>query len=273
MLRLTRTVRVSINPGGSTVPAGSPNGYAATPSMVGLGRHYEFTVTCRGELDAAVGYLLDIKAIDQAVRTTLVPRIEEACATPHSPAVGPVTTLAPALAPLNAALGGRVTAVRWHLSPYYSVEMSPAPNTPEARTTALLRQRFDFAAAHRLHMPSLSDAENRRLFGKCNNPGGHGHNYQFEPCIELDPAAMTPFTLQDLEAIAQTTIINRFDHVHLNQDTPEFDTARGGVNPSVENIAKVFYDLLSAAIKPSTRARLREVTVWETDRTSATFPG
>ena len=87
-------------------------------------------------------------------------------------------------------------------------------------------------------------------------------------------AGATPtFSLETLERITAERVISRFDHAHLNEDTAEFDTSRGGVNPSVENIARVCYDLLApAVVSASPDARLRSVTVWETDKTSATYP-
>jgi 6-pyruvoyltetrahydropterin/6-carboxytetrahydropterin synthase len=181
------------------------------------------------------------------------------------------------IAALRDSLGPRLEAVRWRLSPYYSLEMTASSEAKPPvfpATTAILRQRFDFAAAHRLHLPTLSTEQNQALFGKCNNPTGHGHNYQFEPSVVVPATAGTPgFTLQDLERLSQSTIIERFDHKHLNQDTAEFDLARGGVNPTVENIARVFYELLSKAIAAMGKgATLRTITVWETDRTSATYP-
>lgn len=270
MLRLTRTVRFAINPPGAPAAA-SPNGYAGTPSMVGLGRHYEVQVRCVGGVDPATGYLIDIKTVDNALRATVLPAIEAACA--NNALSHPGVVLAGACVPLAEALSARLESVRWHLSPYYSVEVSPTTaQPPTAPTTALLRQRFDFAAAHRLNVPTLTPEENRALFGKCNNPGGHGHNYQFEPCIEV-PLAGTVLTLQDIERLAQVAIIDRFDHKHLNQDTREFCVEQGGVNPSVENIARVFFDLLAADLHAQfPGAKLRSITVWETDRTSATYP-
>lgn len=137
----------------------------------------------------------------------------------------------------------------------------------------LLRQKFDFAAAHRLHVPGWTDEENRRAFGKCNNARGHGHNYQVEPCVAIRLDAPVPtFTLQHLEAITDAAVIQRFDHKHLNEDTSEFATI-GGLNPSVENIAKIVFGILAPEIaKASPDAQLRSITVWETDRTCATFP-
>jgi len=280
MLRLTRAVRVSINPPGASAPH-SPNGFAANPAMVGLGRHYEFLVACRGSVDGGSGYLIDIKTIDKSVRGTVLPMVEAACA--NNALVDPAAILAQALPLLSAEILERARAgpngtvrlesIRWMLSPTYSVEVSALDANPG--TVALLRQKFDFAAAHRLNVPTLSEAENQALFGKCNNPSGHGHNYQFEACVEVPVggAATRGFNLNTLERVAQHAIIDRFDHKHLNVDTTEFCVEKGGVNPSVENIAQVFFGLLESAIAAEkTGATLRQITVWETDRTSATYP-
>lgn len=242
--------------------------------MAGLGAFYELDVLCRGELDPATGYLMDIKAIDRAVREAAIPRIVLAVQT--RPSADPGEVLAGVLPPLAEAVGPCFAGVRWRLSPYYSVQMLTSDPG-----TVLMRQRFDFAAAHRLHMPTLSDEENRARFGKCNNATGHGHNYQVEPCVALTlDAGTTPvaaFSLGMLERLTDEAIIQRFDHKHLNLDTVEFSSA-GGLNPSVENIARVCYELLSKAIDRAigggTRgnASLRSVTVWETDRTCCTYP-
>jgi len=151
----------------------------------------------------------------------------------------------------------------WRLTPTYVLEadMTTAPSP-----RLLLRQRFDFAAAHRLHVPSLSDAENRAAFGKCNNPSGHGHNYQVEPCVAVPHGAS--FGLLDLERITGERVVEAFDHKHLNADTREF-AAADGLNPSVENIARVFFDRLAPAVAAE-GGELVALTVWETDRTSAT---
>lgn len=269
MVRLSRTVRFAVNPGAH--PWGEPtNTFAAYPSMRGLGRHYELDVVCRGEIDPRLGYFVNIKAVDAAARTVAIPAFERACS---DIAAEPTAALRLVLPTLDAALGGRLATLRLRLSPYYSVEMSTADPA-----VALLRQQFELAAAHRLHIPALSDAENRDLFGKCNNPAGHGHNYRLEPCVEvpLAPGGRPLFSLVDLERATNRAIVDRFDHIHLNH-TPQFDVERGGLNPSVENIARVFYDLLAPAIEREAGGRpgvkLRSVTVWETDKTCCTYPG
>jgi 6-pyruvoyltetrahydropterin/6-carboxytetrahydropterin synthase len=197
-----------------------------------------------------------------------VPVITRAC--DQRPEVEPGSLLPEILLALGKELPRLLLAVRWWLSPYYSVEMSS-----ESPQVVLLRQRFDFAASHRLHNPALSDQENQVLFGKCNNPSGHGHNYQFEPtvAIALQREGRQGFSLQDLERLAEDVILRRFDHKNLSSDTPEFAPGTG-LNPSVEQIARVFYELLAPAVsRASPDAHLKSLTVWETDRTSSTYPG
>ncbi len=270
MLRLSRTVRFAINaPGLSQQPG--VNGFAGSPPIRGLGRHYELRINCAGDADPTTGYLLDIKDIDRAARATVIPGIADACT--KLPTADPAELMPDPFRALIHELAGRVQSLRWNLSPYYSVEM-----TASDPDHILLRQKFDFSASHRLHVPGLSDEENRRRFGKCNNPTGHGHNYQFEPCVAV-PANQSDrpaLTLDALERIADEALIRRFDHKNLTTDCPEFQVGPGtrGVNATVENIARVFYGILADAIRSAVPdARLQSITVWETDRTCATFPG
>lgn len=274
---LTRSVRFCVNPpakDAAPLPGSPDNTFAGFPSMRGLGRFYELVVRCRGEVDATTGYFLNIKVIDRAVREWAVPVIERACH--ERPETDPAEVLRELLPGLSRGLGGVVESVRWNLSPYYSVEVSPMPAAPSV-PVVLIRQQFDFAAAHRLHAPALSDAENRSVFGKCNNPSGHGHNYRVEPCVAVRLDRPEPrFSLADVERLTARTLIDRFDHTHLNEDTREFAVGSpGGLNPSVENIAKVFFDLLAPAVASASAgsAELRSITVWETDKTSCTYPG
>jgi 6-pyruvoyltetrahydropterin/6-carboxytetrahydropterin synthase len=271
MLLLTRTVRFAVNPPelGEAATRAGPNGYAGSPPIRGLGRHYELEVTCAGETDATTGYLLNIKDVDRAVRDHAVPLITKACH--ERPALDPACLIGEVAAAVSRSLTpGAVRAVRWWLSPYYSVEMAAADPS-----VVLLRQKFDFSASHRLHTPALSEEANRALYGKCNNPSGHGHNYQFEPCVAVKMGKESPrFGIDDLERLAEERVIQRFDHRNLNVDTREFAPGEGLI-PSVENIARVFYDLLAPAVREAGggAAELRSITVWETDRTSSTYPG
>jgi 6-pyruvoyltetrahydropterin/6-carboxytetrahydropterin synthase len=285
MVVLTRTVRFAVNPpcdrrepGASTTPGSRhterANGYAGVPALSGLGSHYEAEISVCGEPDAITGYFRDIKVIDEATRATLVPSVSEAMHVlwHDGGQRAPDATAAPraihaVMRPLSERLGGVLHSVRLMLSPYHSweVRMSDAD-------TALLRQRFEFSAAHRLYVPSMSEDENRRIFGKCSHASGHGHNYVLEVCVSVPlGTAGNTLSLGELEAVVYERVIARLDHKHLNLDVPEFDQSLGGVNPSVENIARVCHDLLRPSLD-SPRGRLHNVTVWETEKTSATYP-
>lgn len=255
MHTLTRTVRFTLSPAGND---GGANGYGGRPAMRGLGRYYEFGVRCEGEPETRTGYLINIKDIDRAVRAAVVPLIQAA-----GEDGDPVRMMPTLLEATRAALPVPVRSVNWRLTPHLELEAFMA----ERRI--LIRQRFEFSASHRLHVPSLSDEENRRIFGKCNNPAGHGHNYRVEPCVAADPGSAPSFA--ELEAIVDRHVIEPLDHKHLNDQVPAFHPDNG-LNPSVENIARICFDLLDAPIS-QTGCELRSVTVWETDRTCATYPG
>ena len=138
-----------------------------------------------------------------------------------------------------------------------------APPTPRA---VVLTETFEFAAAHRLDLADRSADENRALFGKCNNPNGHGHNYRIEVAVEV-PLGAGRFGFHDLGEAIEDEVMRRFDHRHLNLDCPEF----AALNPSVEHIALVCHDLLAPRIARD-GATLRFVRVWETDKTSCRYP-
>ena len=262
MVTLQRRVRFNLGLSGGSSSEQAYNGFGGSPSMIGLGAHYEIDVVCTGEPDPATGYLINIKTIDRAVREHAVPLV--AARIRDCPEQEPAQVIAPVAEAVADALEVRLARLAWRLSPTYSVEYE----METGRVT--LRQQFDFAASHRLHVPTLSDDENRRLFGKCNHPSGHGHNYRVEPCVEIESGGVPAFTLIDLERLTARHVIDPFDHKHLNIDTEEF--GEGGLNPSVENIARVCFDRLSEAIAGHGGARLCRVTVWETDRTCATYP-
>lgn len=101
---------------------------------------------------------------------------------------------------------------------------------------------YEFAAAHRLFTPQLSEAENTRRYDKCSNPAGHGHNYNLEVTVDGQPDVETGFIILPhvLDSIVDEEIYARFDHKHLNVDCPEFS----GVIPTSENLAKVIFEIL-----------------------------
>jgi 6-pyruvoyltetrahydropterin/6-carboxytetrahydropterin synthase len=106
---------------------------------------------------------------------------------------------------------------------------------------AYLNRRYMFSASHRLHNDRLSDSENRDLYGKCNNPYGHGHNYTLEVCVsgQVDPQTGMVCNLVDLDGCVQRTVLDSYDHQNLNC-LPEF---RDKV-PTTENLCVHVFDIL-----------------------------
>ncbi|MCY9669897.1 6-carboxytetrahydropterin synthase [Paenibacillus alginolyticus] len=123
----------------------------------------------------------------------------------------------------------------------------------------LLTRKYHFCAAHRLHSNQLSDEENRELFGKCNNPHGHGHNYYVDVTVkgEPDPVTGMIMNLADLDEIVDRVVMDKFDHKHLNHDTEEFVD----LNPTSEVLAYVVYNMLAPYIP-----NLHKIGVWETEK-------
>lgn len=167
---------------------------------------------------------------------------------------------------LQPTLRGSVVMLVLRLTPTYSIALRS-----EDMDHVLIRQRYEFSAAHRLHVPGLSDQENRDIFGKCNNPAGHGHNYQLEVAVRLpiDPDGRTVDVAQ-VDTIVNQHAIELLDHKHLNTDVPQF----ADLNPSVENIVKVIWNMLAGRFGGlGARAELEELKVWETSKTVCTYRG
>ncbi len=129
-------------------------------------------------------------------------------------------------------------------------------------------KKYELAAAHRLVNPQWDEAKNRAVFGKCNNSEGHGHNYTIDVSVTgpCDPQTGEIVNLETVDAIVKEAILDRFDHKNLNTETKEF--AR--LNPTVENMAKVFWGLLVDAFE---QVELTRIGVWETPRTYAEYSG
>jgi len=133
--------------------------------------------------------------------------------------------------------------------------------------TVGLGRRYHFAASHRLHTDALSEEENWRIFGKCNNPYGHGHNYTLEVQLsgDVNPATGMIANLADLDAFVHREVIEAFDHKSMNEDVPEFLR----VVPTTENVCKEIYRRL----KPFPGAKLERVRVEETSNNSFEYCG
>ena len=130
-----------------------------------------------------------------------------------------------------------------------------------------LGRRYHFSASHRLHSEHLTEEENSRVFGKCNNPFGHGHNYVLEVTVsgEVDPATGMIANLSDLDGFVQREVLEAFDHKSLNEDVPAF---RQTV-PTTENLCIEIYGRL----KSFPYARLQRVRIEETRNNSFEYAG
>ncbi len=133
------------------------------------------------------------------------------------------------------------------------------------KTSVYRKSRFN--SAHRLHNPALSDLENEMIFGKCNRPNFHGHNYELIVKVtgELDPISGYVVDMKVLADLVKEHIEEKFDHRNLNLDTEEFKT----LNPTAENIARVIYDILRTKIDAKFDLGIR---LYETERNFVEYP-
>ena len=128
-------------------------------------------------------------------------------------------------------------------------------------------RREHFNAAHRLHNPAWTAEENTRIFGKCNNPNYHGHNYDLIVKLtgEVNPVTGYVFDMKILSDLVKENVLDKFDHKNLNLDTEEFKS----LNPSAENIAIVIYDILRIKISDNYDLKIR---LYETERNYVEYP-
>jgi 6-pyruvoyltetrahydropterin/6-carboxytetrahydropterin synthase len=135
-----------------------------------------------------------------------------------------------------------------------------------AHKAAVFRKEH-FNAAHRLHNPEWSDEQNEAVFGKCNNPNFHGHNYELiiQVTGEINPETGYVIDMKVLSCIIKESVLDRFDHRNLNLDVEEF----ADLNPSAENIAVVIYSILRNKIDQALDLKIR---LYETERNFVEYP-
>ena len=281
MFFLSRIVRLPLC-GNPTTPSAAGNGLVSVAPATDFSPMVEFEVQCAGQVGPS-GYLVDITVIDRAVRERLAgPLARAARAELGGTPIDLRALLRESAEALASALPVALAALTYRPSPFRSATMErpisteqPTDRTPPMPDAFVLNETFEFAASHRLHLPSATPEENRALFGKCSNPNGHGHNYRIEVSVEVPPVPpvppappSAPLGFEAIERIVQAEVMARFDHKHLNLDCPEF----AALNPSVEHIAMVCHGLLAPRFAEA-GAKLRFVRVWETDKTSCRYPG
>jgi 6-pyruvoyltetrahydropterin/6-carboxytetrahydropterin synthase len=131
-----------------------------------------------------------------------------------------------------------------------------------------LTRRAEFSASHFYHNPEFTPEENRRIFGKCNNPHGHGHNYMLEVTVkgEVDPRSGFVVDLKELKEVMNREVVEALDHRHLNKEVPEFAKQI----PTSENLAIAIWKRLSPKLKV---AKLHRVRLYETQDLFVDFYG
>jgi 6-pyruvoyltetrahydropterin/6-carboxytetrahydropterin synthase len=131
-----------------------------------------------------------------------------------------------------------------------------------------LSRKETFSAAHRLNHPQLSSEANRDLYGKCNAPNGHGHNYTLTITLrgEIDPKTGMLMNVADLKRVIDSEVMSSFDHKNLDIDCPEFKN----LPSTAENIAMVIYHKLKDKVP---NQLLYEVSIEETPKNTAFYRG
>ena len=134
-----------------------------------------------------------------------------------------------------------------------------------------LTRKAEFSASHYYDNPALSRDENLRLFGKCNNSNGHGHNYTLEVTVkgEVDPRSGFVVDLKQLKSVMQREVLDAMDHRFLNKEVPEFLKQI----PTTENIAIAAWNRLEPVVNAAGSARLDRIRVYETPEIFAEYRG
>ncbi len=262
-MELTREVRFSLTEvAANTKPR---NSWAGWPASDRLAPYLLLRVTVRGVVDRRTGYLCNIVTLDRAVRDVAIPLMRETNQRDLANGATHEEVLRHIIRPLEDVMpeGAELIRLELRATPFLAYTWNKG-NSEMVQIT----QSFEFAAAHRLHCADLSDEENRRIFGKCTNPNGHGHNYVVEVTVGGEPDAKSGMLLgvDRLERIVNERVIDVFDHKHLNLDCADF----AETNPSVENITRAIWNRLNGAFDPVT---LKKVRVYETPKTYAEYCG
>ncbi|MBA2875225.1 6-carboxytetrahydropterin synthase [Thermaerobacillus caldiproteolyticus] len=224
----------------------------------GHGHDYQLEVTVKGNVNPLSGIVLNITEIDRVIKKFVENELdgkflnrEHFYFQKHIPTTEVIATY------IWNSLEPRFNGCKLHKIRLQ--ENDDIYSVKEEGELVQLTRKYHFSSAHRLHSHQLTEEENQKLFGKCNNLYGHGHNYYLEVTVigEPDPITGMVVNLMELDEIVDREVIKKFDHKHLNLDTEEFKE----INPTSENIAIVIWELLSPHI-----SNLYKIGLWETQR-------
>ncbi|MCU0916753.1 MAG: 6-carboxytetrahydropterin synthase [Planctomycetes bacterium] len=264
-VRLGRRVRFSINPFLEAENSGC-NSYTSRPAGEGLSLFLELDVELVGSAAPQTGLLVNVSDIDRAVRRHAVPVFTERVRDylRRGEHIG-FDRIAAILRRAGEHLEdtfrpARVDRLTLKLNPFRKLAM-------DTKEPGMLyfSEKFEFAATHKLWNDEFSEPQNRKIFGKCANPTGHGHNYLVEVTVRT-PAAGPHLEVGRFEQVVDEHLMQVVDHKNLNLDVPVFRTRI----PTVENIAVFAWERLAGRFDP---VQLHCITVWESDRTYCSYHG
>ena len=227
------------------------------------GHNYFLEVSAEGLVDESTGMVVNIKTIDDEIRQRIVERFDGKSINDE---VEGFKTKAPSLENvvqhIRCSLGDRVAGadlvgLRLEETPDLWVETERKSNWKMTLT-----RTYEFSASHRLHAANLSGEDNERLYGKCGNPAGHGHNYLLEVTVsgKTDPETGMMADLMAIDDAVNKLVVDRYDHKNFNEDLPEF---KGRIT-TTEAVVQQIWDNLNGKLP----AKLERVKLFETPRSS-----
>lgn len=234
--------------------------FGAWASPFNHGHNYICFVTTSGDIQESNGMVVNIKFIDDILKEKVLKIYDQKSINDE---IAEFANLSPSLENIMRDLWQRIAP---SLPPEVSLDHLKLEETPllyaelDQHNKMTLTRTYEFAASHRLNASGLSHEENLRLFGKCNNPNGHGHNYMLEVTVggEVDPSSGMLVDIEALDSAVNSLVVDRYDHKSLDLDVPELV----GKNTTSEIVALTIFNQLEGKLP----ARLERVRLWETAR-------
>jgi 6-pyruvoyltetrahydropterin/6-carboxytetrahydropterin synthase len=224
------------------------------------GHNYVLDVTTEGSVDPRNGMVVNIKDIDDVLKRDVVGQLDSKSINDEIPhfqdKASSIENLILFIEAQLENLPGEATLVALRLE-----EMPTLFAELDIKTkTMTITRVYEFAASHRLHSPFMSDAQNQEMFGKCNNPSGHGHNYVLEVTVSGQPDERTGMIadILEIDRVVEERVVDRYDHKFLNCDVPEFEEKVVSSEVIVQEIWK--------ALDGHLPAKLHRVRLYETAR-------